>query len=280
MEIEKTLENLHYVPIFLFILIPTTFIATYIIAVTLGHVEAGFPYISDTATYPPESCIFAQIINMAAATMCVVIYIRYSHTKELSSSYQFNASLPKWNRAALILGLLTCLGLSMVANFQETNVIVVHLIGALVCFGCGTAYFWTQVSLDLIKVVCSYYLHPLGCSIKIAHLRLSLVVSCTILFIIGTVTAVLARLNYHGNNPRKWYKADGGWELHMASTVAEWLCAGCFCVYILTFTDEFRGVQLKRPKILFKPCRLRTSNEVLNESQDEVPQPKPPTTII
>lgn len=40
--------------------------SSYVIAVMLGHVEAGFPYISDTATYAPESCIFAQFINMIA----------------------------------------------------------------------------------------------------------------------------------------------------------------------------------------------------------------------
>lgn len=40
--------------------------SSYIIAVMLGHVEAGFPYISDTATYAPESCIFSQFINMFA----------------------------------------------------------------------------------------------------------------------------------------------------------------------------------------------------------------------
>lgn len=39
---------------------------SYIIAVLLGHVEAEFPYISDAATYAPESCIFAQFINMIA----------------------------------------------------------------------------------------------------------------------------------------------------------------------------------------------------------------------
>lgn len=37
------------------------------IAVWLGHVQAGFPYISDAATYAPESCIFAQLINMTSA---------------------------------------------------------------------------------------------------------------------------------------------------------------------------------------------------------------------
>ncbi|XP_012264241.2 DNA damage-regulated autophagy modulator protein 1 isoform X1 [Athalia rosae] len=271
-QLEKSVGNLHYLPIIIFVLLPTTFIATYVIAVVLGHVEPGFPYISDTATYPPESCIFAQIINMAAAMMCGVIWLRYSQIKEISSSYQLHASLPKWNRSSLILGLLTCLGLSFVANFQETNVIVVHLLGALCCFGCGTAYFWTQV-------VCSYYLHPLGCSLRVAHLRLSLAVGCTVLFVLGTITAALSQMFYHGDNPRKWHKEDGGWELHVASTVAEWICAGFFCFYILTFTDEFRSIQLKRPKVIFKAGHLRTSNEVLNESQDEVPQVKAPATI-
>lgn len=41
-------------------------IFSYIMAVILGHVEAGFPYISDTATSAPESCIFAQFVNMTA----------------------------------------------------------------------------------------------------------------------------------------------------------------------------------------------------------------------
>lgn len=63
-------------------------------------------------------------------------------------------SLPKWNHWALIFGLLSTFGLSVVANFQETSVLVVHFIGALLCFGGGTAYFWTQVcktNVTLIK---------------------------------------------------------------------------------------------------------------------------------
>lgn len=29
----------------------------------LGHVEPDFPYISDAATYSPESCVFGQLMN-------------------------------------------------------------------------------------------------------------------------------------------------------------------------------------------------------------------------
>lgn len=36
----------------------------YIWAVLLEHVEPDFPYISDAATYSPESCVFGQLINI------------------------------------------------------------------------------------------------------------------------------------------------------------------------------------------------------------------------
>ncbi|XP_023290703.1 DNA damage-regulated autophagy modulator protein 2 isoform X2 [Orussus abietinus] len=243
MEKPEILSDLHYLPIILFVALPSTFILTYIMAVLLNHVEAGFPYISDAATYAPESCIFAQFINMITALMCFIIYIRYSQVKMCSIIYRHQTSLPRWNNAALILGLVSNLGLSIVANFQETSVIVVHLIGALLCFGCGAAYFW-------IQAMCSYYMHPIGCSLRIAYLRLVLSAFCTVCFFVILVTGILAHMAYNGTNPRKWYKDDGGWELHVVSTVAEWICAIGFCAYILTFTDEFREIQLIQPKAI------------------------------
>lgn len=38
----------------------------YIIAVYNEHVEPGFPYISETGSFSPESCIFGQFLNVAA----------------------------------------------------------------------------------------------------------------------------------------------------------------------------------------------------------------------
>lgn len=38
----------------------------YSISVLLGHTEPNFPYISDTGTYSPESCIFGQFVNIGA----------------------------------------------------------------------------------------------------------------------------------------------------------------------------------------------------------------------
>ena len=40
---------------------------------------------------------------------------------------------------------LVALGVSIVANFQELAVFKVHLAGAIMAFGVGSLYMWTQV---------------------------------------------------------------------------------------------------------------------------------------
>jgi hypothetical protein len=52
----------------------------------------------------------------------------------------------RFNKVALVFGLVSCAGLDIVANFQESNVISVHMLGAFLCFAGGTIYFTLQVS--------------------------------------------------------------------------------------------------------------------------------------
>ena len=52
-----------------------------------------------------------------------------------------------------------------------------------------------------------------------------------------------------GKDPRKWYPEDGGWEMHVASTVSEWIVATSFCVYILSFVQEFRTIKIEEPQV-------------------------------
>jgi hypothetical protein len=77
----------------------------------------------------------------------LVIYIRYRQINEYYRSYALSSAVVKHNKIALWTGFLSCFGLSLVANFQETNVILVHLTGAFLCFGLGTVYIWLQVSI-------------------------------------------------------------------------------------------------------------------------------------
>lgn len=43
-------------------------------------------------------------------------------------------------------GIAGCLGMSLVANFQETSIVAVHGIGAILAFAVGSVYFMIEVS--------------------------------------------------------------------------------------------------------------------------------------
>ena len=49
----------------------------------------NLPYISDTGTTPPESCIFAQFLNIGALFIGVVAYIRFKQVIILLGSYKY-----------------------------------------------------------------------------------------------------------------------------------------------------------------------------------------------
>lgn len=176
----------------------THFLCRYIVAILEGHVVPNVPYISDAATYSPESCIFGQLINMGAVLLGLTIYIRFRQVKEiLLMQPDLGDHLMKQNKISMWIGFVSCLGISIVGNFQETNVRIVHYVGALNCFGCGTIYFWMQAML-------SYALQPtVGSKLK-AHIRLGMAVVCTILFVVLSVTGIISHILFKGENPRKW----------------------------------------------------------------------------
>lgn len=54
---------------------------------------------------------------------------------------------------------------------------------------------------------------------------------------------------FKGEDIKKWTKHDGGWTYHLISTISEWSCALAICIYIISFTNEFRELQLTFPKV-------------------------------
>lgn len=173
----------------------------------------------------------------------ITIYVRYRQVLQLYEHHpELDQAVLRHNRLALWCGLISCLGISFVGNFQETNVRIVHFIGAFCCFGCGTLYFWMQALI-------SYIIFPMSGTRLYAHIRLGMSVFCTILFILLAVTGVMSHILFKGQNPRKWYPSDGGWYFHVISSISEWIMATIFSFYILSFTDEFRSVSVSHPQI-------------------------------
>lgn len=254
------MSNIFLFPIAVFLTFQITFIATYIAAILEGHVVPDIPYISDAATYSPESCVFGQFINIGCVLLGIVIYIRYRQIEKLAYHHaELVPNTARWNIAALYIGICSCVGCSIVANFQETNVRMIHFIGAFTCFGAGTIYFWIQALI-------SYNILPHIGSMKMAHIRLTLAAFCTVFFIIVSVTGVISHILFNGENPRKWYPSDGGWEYHVASTISEWIVATLFCFYILSFSEEFRLISLNHPSITIEGYEnIHVESEISNQ---------------
>ncbi|XP_043915621.1 modulator of macroautophagy TMEM150B isoform X2 [Protopterus annectens] len=173
------------------------------------NATAKFPYISACGSYPPQSCIFSQILNLGAFLMVWVILIRYQQVKESDGHCVLNT-------IALIAGVLCALGMSIVGNFQQVHVRVVHLIGAFLAFVIGVIYFWLQTVL-MFKVKPQHG----GCYLKL--IRIVLCIICTVLII---TMAVLHNI-----------------RLKSMAAKCEWTAAMGLMLLFGLFAVEFRHIE-------------------------------------
>ncbi|XP_052798851.1 DNA damage-regulated autophagy modulator protein 2-like [Mya arenaria] len=234
-------QGMSYLPLCLVLLSAATFITTYIIAVYNGDVSPNFQYISETGTKPPESCIFSQFLNICAALCLCTVYVRYKLVEAISGhEYQY---LHRLNQMGLGMGVLTALGLSLVANFQVTEVGAVHLTGTVLVFGVGVVYAALQTGL-------SYKMHPDYSGIYVARVRLALTIAFVILIATTATSAVISR-----QSPPKdklhWKPDEPGYVPHIISAVGEWIMAILFQTYFLTYVRDFMKLRIEVKPRLF-----------------------------
>lgn len=231
-----------YLPLLLVVLSATTFIVTYIIAIVRHDVTPDFPYISDTGTKPPESCIFSQLLNMSAALCLCTIYVRYKLVLVLVGHE--DAKLRRINKAGIVLGILTSIGLSLVANFQETAVAAVHVTGAVLVFGVGVLY-------SLIQTILTYQMHPNFNGLYICRLRLTLTLAPACLMLMTFIGATISRIQMEpGTDKLNWKPSQPGYAAHIVSTVGEWMTSILFLFYFLTFVRDFMKLKLEVKPVL------------------------------
>ncbi|KHJ95936.1 hypothetical protein OESDEN_04116, partial [Oesophagostomum dentatum] len=121
----------------------------YIIGVTTGHYPPVLPLISDGGVYKPEASIFGQCLNMAAFFYVITLCMRHLQIVAFYGD-RLHWERTKWWYASYLLmleGFASALGLSMVANFRESELINVHMVGALLAFFGMTIYGWGQIIL-------------------------------------------------------------------------------------------------------------------------------------
>ncbi|KAG5875924.1 hypothetical protein JTB14_031168 [Gonioctena quinquepunctata] len=232
--------KMYVVPIILGFWFPITFIITYIVAVMTEHVRPILPYISDTGTWAPESCIFGMMLTLGGFMTVAIVYVRYRQVRDIIERFQFQPSTQKMNLWTLYMGILAAFGCIIVANFQETNVLSVHILGAALCFGMAAVH-------QIMQVILSFKLYPKIGSKSVNIFRIFCASTCTVCFFISFATGVVAILNFTGDDVTKWKKDDGGYEYHVISAASEYLMSLAVFVFFLTFTGEFKLIQFSEP---------------------------------
>ncbi|XP_032893827.1 DNA damage-regulated autophagy modulator protein 1 [Amblyraja radiata] len=222
---------LHILPIFLVIWSCAGFIITFIIAVERRDVDPFIPFISDTGTTPPESCVFGLMINISSFLGAITIYIRYKILQTINKANPLVKS--RLNCVAFLSGLLACLGMCIVANFQETALRAVHDIGALLAFGMGTVYL-------IFQAVISFKMLPL-CNDRWAFgFRVFIAAVSVVVFV-----PMIACYFVSGESKLKWDPMDRGYGNHVTSALCEWIVAFCFNFFFLTYIKEFQKFTLR-----------------------------------
>ncbi|XP_038604937.1 DNA damage-regulated autophagy modulator protein 2 isoform X2 [Tachyglossus aculeatus] len=205
-------QGLSFLPSALVIWTASAFIFSYITAITLHHVDPALPYISDTGTVAPEKCLFGAMLNIAAVLGMATMYVRYKQVDALNPE---NSQIIRINKAGLVLGLLSCLGLSVVANFQKTTLFLVHIVGAVLTFGLGTLYIFTQTIL-------SYKMQPKIHGRHIFWIRLIVVIWCGVsAFSMLTCSSILYSGHFGPDLVQKlhWNPQDQKISLHVEANI-------------------------------------------------------------
>ncbi|XP_060050234.1 DNA damage-regulated autophagy modulator protein 1 isoform X1 [Erinaceus europaeus] len=261
------LKGMAFVPFLLVTWSSAAFIISYVVAVLSGHVNPFLPYISDTGTTPPESGIFGFMINFSAFLGAATMYTRYKIVEKQNQTSYF--STPVFNLVSLVLGLVGCIGMGIVANFQELAVPVVHDGGALLAFVCGVVY-------TLLQSVISYKSCPQWNSLFTCHIRMAIsAVSC------AAVVPMIACASLISITKLEWNPKEKDYIYHVVSAICEWTVAFGFIFYFLTFIQDFQPPDFRRyhdayqtsldrqpHQCVLEPCPTREREKDKAESVD------------
>ncbi|CAM4565568.1 unnamed protein product [Leuciscus chuanchicus] len=225
------LEGMCFLPTFLVIWSSSTFIISYIIALFRRDVDVVLPYISDTGATPPESCVFGFMSTITSFAAFATMYAEYKFVERVHE--RTGAVSPVLNKASFAVGIISCVGMCLVATFQETTVMVVHDLGALLFFIFGVIY-------TIIQSVISYRAHPYGPSKWMCHFR---VFFAAVAFV-AVFPTIFCAISV-GTSKLHWDINDKEYTIHIVSVACEWIAAFSFVFFFLTYIQEFQQFTLK-----------------------------------
>ncbi|XP_050510016.1 DNA damage-regulated autophagy modulator protein 2-like isoform X2 [Diabrotica virgifera virgifera] len=236
--------KIYIFPILFGIWIPLTVFITFTVSVLTEHVRPLLPYISDTGTWAPESCIFGIMLTFGSIFLLIIVYVRYRYLQEVQRKNNYSPTLRKINKAGLYVGYVSIFGCLIVANFQVSETFIVHNLGAFSCFGCGAIY-------QVIQVILSYKMYP-TIGHRINNIFRAVITCLNVSAILIFAALYIEYFTAPGTDMTKWKQEDGGYEFHIASAVSEYVLVISTVLHIVTYFYEFRTIEFNEPPISIK----------------------------
>lgn len=237
-------QGLCALPAALVVWTSASFVFAYITAVTLRHVDPLVPYISDTGTMAPERCVFGIMLDVSSFLGMFTVYVRYKQVEALTADS--DSKLLRANLVGLVFGILSSLGMAVVANFQKTALFPVHLLGAVLTFGVGALYILVQTRV-------SFLMQPEVHSKTMFKTRLVLTIWTYTSIISMFVSSVIMYSSLPGvdvAHKLHWSPGETGYTAHLISTVSEWSLAFSFISFFLTFIRDFQKIELRAEAVV------------------------------
>lgn len=237
-------------PVATFFVYETTFFCTSIAAILQGH--ATDPYISDGGSHSPESCFFSLFMNVGSILLSIVIYIRYRHIEQMMYQHtDLIETTMNINYLALWMGLGSCIGTCLVANFQLTHLPNIHYFGAFVCFGLGLIYIWLQGYI-------TYDVYTYIGSVRLAYFRIILAAIGSYFFFV----TILTNCSFIHEILKMTKEYVPYCDYHRISATSEWIIATIFNIYVLTFAIEFKHIRFDHPTVSITRRQTVNMNEI------------------
>ncbi|KAI4458292.1 fasting-inducible integral membrane protein tm6p1-related [Holotrichia oblita] len=207
----------------------------YSIAVYNDHVYPTWPYISDTAVIPPESCILSQLFAIGCILQVVVIYYRYLLIKHTVEIYSLQPIVTRMNKSSVWIGFTAVLGVSIISNFQKKTASTTHFLGVMMAFGLGSIY-------KILHIILSIILYPKIGSKLIIGVRIAITCVCGTCLIMCAIFGYISFNQYNGKNVSRWLPQERGYTYHVISTVSEWITAIPVLLFLVTYAYEFKDI--------------------------------------
>lgn len=178
----------------------------------------------------------------------------------------FDVQVHTLNDVSMFLGLLSCLGLMMVACFQWTEVLMPHIVGAMMVFVLGSIYCWFQSYLSYICIgittsKCLTALRTVLSFLAVAGLATTIVCGH-----LAQAQLKAAGLNNGTAHKLHWNSTEPGYKEHLGSTFSEWIMCFAFLFFFATYYTEFKTLDTN----VHVSCKVPEQQSIVTANQQAV----------